>query len=119
MEKSGEHSIYADLVEKIVQIGSTQIGTVQLRHISYLHVSLALSSDNSAMSTDNVTLHSDNAAPAKVRSGDEDQDNARLFRKATVSVIHEATLQDLLHCSNDALLTILWERNILLRERYS
>ena len=71
------------------------------------------------MSTDNVTLRSDNTALAKVRSGDKDQDIARLFRKATVSVIHKATLQDLLHCSNDALLTILWERNILLHEQYS
>ena len=71
------------------------------------------------MSTDNVTPRSDNATPAKVCSGDEDQDIARLFQKAMVSVIHEATLQDLLHCSNDTLLTILWERNILLREWYS
>lgn len=36
---------------------------------------------------------------------------------STIVLLHEATLQDLLRCSNDAVLHLLWERNDLLRER--
>lgn len=52
-----------------------------------------------------------------VPSGDDAQEFSNLLRKAKISVIHEATLQDLLRCSNDALIRILGERNDLLRER--
>jgi hypothetical protein len=62
-----------------------------------------------------------NAALAMVTSGDpsinEAQADSRLLRKATIMVIHKATLQDLLHYSNDAMIHILWECNDLLCER--
>jgi hypothetical protein len=62
-----------------------------------------------------------NAALATVTSGDpsidEAQADSRLLWKATIAVIHEATLQDLLRYSNNTMICILWERNDLLRER--
>jgi hypothetical protein len=62
-----------------------------------------------------------NAALAMVTSGDLSIDKAqadlRLLQKATIAVIHKATLQDLLHYSNNAMIRILWEHNDLLRER--
>lgn len=44
-------------------------------------------------------------------------DIADLLWRAFVSVIHKATLQDLLCCSNDAVHQLLLERNTLLQER--
>jgi hypothetical protein len=46
-----------------------------------------------------------------------DDPNATLLRDAVVAVIHEATLQDLLCYSNDAVHRLLLERNELLHER--
>ena len=49
-------------------------------------------------------------------SSDNQADFANLVQRATISVIHEATLQDLLHCSNDAVYQLLLECNTLLQE---
>ncbi|KAN0139069.1 hypothetical protein V8E53_003071 [Lactarius tabidus] len=54
---------------------------------------------------------------ATVISSDDEKAYLTLLHKATIAVIHEVTLQDLLHCSNDAFIHILWECNNLLRER--
>jgi hypothetical protein len=67
------------------------------------------------MSSDAVTITVPSAAT--VLSSDDEKAYSTLLRKATIMVIHQATMQDLLHCSNDAFLRILWERNELLRER--
>jgi hypothetical protein len=40
-----------------------------------------------------------------------------LPRNTKIAVIHDTTLQDLLSCSNNVLIHILWERNDLLHER--
>ena len=58
-------------------------------------------------------MSSDTCAP--VTSGDNDA-ILSLLRRATILVIHEATLQDLLRCSNDTVHQILLERNALLEE---
>ena len=52
---------------------------------------------------------------APVTSGDNDAILSLLCR-ATILVIHEVTLQDLLQCSNDAVHQILLEHNALLEE---
>ena len=59
-------------------------------------------------------MSSDTCAP--VTSGDNDA-ILSLLRRATILVIHEATLQDLLQCSNDTVYQILLERNALLEEQ--
>jgi hypothetical protein len=41
-----------------------------------------------------------------------------MLRKATISIVHEATLQDLLQCSNNAVERLLLERNALLCKWY-
>src|ERR1700761_9774916 len=50
-------------------------------------------------------------------TSDNQADIADLLQRATISIIHEATLQDLLRCSNDAVHRLLLERNTLLQER--
>ena len=52
-------------------------------------------------------------------SSDNQADFADLVQRATILVIHEATLQDLLCCSNDAVYQLLLEHNTLLQERIS
>jgi hypothetical protein len=47
----------------------------------------------------------------------EDNSDSGLLRRAAMAVTHEATLQDLLRCRNDAVHRLLLERNELLRER--
>jgi hypothetical protein len=50
----------------------------------------------------------------------ENKSSGDFFAKLSdsdVALLHEATLQDLLHCSNNAVFHLLWERNDLLRER--
>jgi hypothetical protein len=66
---------------------------------------------------------SSNAISATVPSGTTvlSRDDKRAYLvlpwNTKIAVIHKATLQDLLNCSNDALIRILWERNDLLSER--
>jgi len=50
-------------------------------------------------------------------SGNDSDTAARELRALKVAILHEAMLQDLLHCSNDAVHHLLWERNDLLRKR--
>ena len=52
-------------------------------------------------------------------SSDNQADFTNLVQRATILVIHKATLQDLLHCSNDAVYQLLLERNTLLQEHIS
>lgn len=61
-------------------------------------------------------MSSDSDTPT-VPSGDDAQAISTLLWKATIAVIHEATLQDLLRYSNDAVHRLLEERNDLLYER--
>jgi hypothetical protein len=44
--------------------------------------------------------------------------DALMLCKATISIVHEATLQDLLRCSNNAVERLLLERNALLCKWY-
>jgi hypothetical protein len=53
---------------------------------------------------------------AMVISSNDEKAYSTLLHKATIAVIHEATLQDLLNCSNNAFICILWECNNLLSE---
>jgi hypothetical protein len=66
------------------------------------------------MSSDTVTATVPSAAMAP--SGNDKKAYSMLLQKAMIAVIHEATLQDLLNCSNDTFIRILWERNNLLCE---
>ncbi len=50
-------------------------------------------------------------------SGNDLDTAARELCTLKVAILHEATLQDLLHCSNDAVHYLLWEHNNLLCER--
>ena len=52
-------------------------------------------------------------------SSDNQADFADLVQRATISVIHEVTLQDLLRCSNNAVYQLLLECNTLLQEHIS
>ncbi len=49
-------------------------------------------------------------------SGNNSDSTTRELHALKVAILHEATLQDLLHCGNDAVHHLLWERNNLLRK---
>ncbi len=49
-------------------------------------------------------------------SGNDLDTAARELRMSKVAILHEATLQDLLHCGNNAVHHLLWEHNDLLHE---
>ncbi|KAN0125371.1 hypothetical protein V8E53_015561 [Lactarius tabidus] len=66
------------------------------------------------MSSDSVITMA--PSMATVISSNDKKAYSTLLHKATIAVIHEATLQDLLHCSNNAFIHILWEHNDLLCE---
>ncbi len=49
-------------------------------------------------------------------SGNDLDTATRELHTSKVAILHKATLQDLLHCGNDAVHHLLWECNDLLRE---
>jgi hypothetical protein len=67
------------------------------------------------MSSDTVTAMVPSAAMAP--SGNNEKAYSTLLQNATIAVIHKATLQDLLNCSNNTFICILWECNNLLCEQ--